>query len=69
MSKVEPNICYKEYHVTTACRRIVGCVQWVYLPRTLDNEKLDNPTWGPLPQSLKQGAGRQDDDLVIFGLK
>ena len=39
------------------------------LPRTLDNEKLDNPTQGPFSQSLKQTAGRQDDDLVVFGLK
>ena len=39
------------------------------LPRTLDNEKLDKPTWGPIPQSLKQTAGRHDDDLVVFGLK
>ena len=38
-------------------------------PRTLDNEKLDKPTLGPIPQSLKQAAGRQDDDLVVFGLK
>ena len=30
------------------------------LPRTLDNEKLDQPTSGPIPQSLKQTAGRQD---------
>ena len=26
---------------------------------TLDNEKLNKPTWGPSPQSLKQTAGRQ----------
>ena len=39
------------------------------LPRTLDNEKLDKPTSGPIPQSLKQRAGRQDDDLVVFRLK
>ena len=39
------------------------------LPRTLDNEKLDKPTRGPIPQSLKQAAGRQDDHLVVFGLK
>ena len=39
------------------------------LPRTLDNEKLDKPTWGPIPQSMNQTAGRQDDDLVVFGLK
>ena len=39
------------------------------LPRTLDNEKLDKPTSGPIPQSLKQTAGRQDDDLVVFSLK
>ena len=39
------------------------------LPRTLDNEKLDKPTTGPIPQSLKQMAGWQDDDLVVFSLK
>ena len=39
------------------------------LPRTLDNEKLDKPTLGPFAQSLKQTAGRQDDDFVVFGLK
>ena len=39
------------------------------LPRTLDNEKLDKSTWGPIPQSLKQMAGGQDDDLIVFGLK
>ena len=38
-------------------------------PRTLDNEKLNKPTWGPIPQSLKQTAGRQDDDFVVFSLK
>ena len=32
------------------------------LPRTLDNEKLDKPTSGHIAQSLKQTAGRQDDD-------
>ena len=39
------------------------------LPRTLDNEKLDKPTSGPIPQSLKQTAGWQDDDLVVFSFK
>ena len=39
------------------------------LPRTLDDEKLDKPTSGPIPQSLKQTAGRQEDDLVVFSLK
>ena len=39
------------------------------LPRTLDNEKLDKPTSEPIPQPLKQTAGRQDDDLVVLGLK
>ena len=39
------------------------------LPRTLDNETLDKPTSGRIPQSLKQTAGRQDDDLVVFSLK
>ena len=39
------------------------------LPRTLDNEKLDKHTSGAIPQSLKQTAGRQDDDLVVFSLK
>ena len=39
------------------------------LPRTLDNDKLDKPTSGPIPQSLKQTAGRQDDDFVVFSLK
>ena len=34
------------------------------LPRTLDNKKLDKPTWGPIAQSLKQTAGRQDDDRL-----
>ena len=39
------------------------------LLRTLDNEKLNKPIWGHIPQSLKQMAGRQDGDLVAFGLK
>ena len=39
------------------------------LLRTLDNEKLDKPTSGPIPQSLKQTAGRRDDDLLVFSLK
>ena len=39
------------------------------LPRTLDNEKLDKPTSGPIPQSWKQTTGWQDDDLVVFSLK
>ena len=39
------------------------------LPRKLDNEKLDKPTSGPIPRSLKQTAGRQDDDLVVFSLQ
>ena len=39
------------------------------IPRTLDNEKLDKLTLGPIPQSLKHTAGRQDDDLVVSGLK
>ena len=39
------------------------------LTRTSDNEKLDKPTSVPIPQSLIQMAGRQDNDLVVFGLK
>ena len=35
----------------------------------LDNEKHDKPTLGPFPQSLKQMAGQQGDDFVIFALK
>ena len=39
------------------------------LPRMLDNEKLNKPTSGSFAQSLKQTAGRQDDNFVVFGLK
>ena len=39
------------------------------LPRMLDNEKLDKPTSGPIPQSLKQTAGRQDDDFSSLQLE
>ena len=39
------------------------------LPKTLDIEKLDKPTKMPFPQLIKHTAGRQDDDLVVFGLK
>ena len=35
----------------------------------LDNGNVDKPTSGPFPQSLKQMAVRQDDDLVTFGFK
>ena len=36
------------------------------LPRTLDNEKLDQSTSGPIPQSLKQTAGGQDGFIYRF---
>ena len=39
------------------------------LPGRLDDEKLDKPTWRPFAQSLKQTAGRKDDDLVVFNFK